>query len=388
MTGLMKRRSTQKQSYREGSATLLRRVMLYFFVGLVFSFLVLPSLVVIPLSISNSPYLQFPPQGFTWRWYQDYFGVEGVSLYGATGRWVPATLISLQLALLVVVTAVPIGALAAYGLSRGNYAGKSILNAIIISPLIMPILIMGIALFFFLSKNLRSFFNPLPTPALPAWGEWVVVAIALLLGMVAIAVLLAPKIFRKPEESPLADILDRLRPWAPLTLAITSLLFLIAWAAGAADKLPGGLFSLNDPIPAVPLVSPGLLVAHVVLAIPYVVIILTATLRGIDVTLDHAAATLGAGPFTIFRRVVLPCMTPGLTASAFFCFIVSWDELLIALFLSTPEVSTLPKEIWDGIRTEISPTIAAISTMLLLLTIILLVAGYVVQTRMRARVER
>ena len=381
----MKDRNTNAQRYRERPARNLRRVVLYLFVGLVFIFLVLPSLAVIPLSVSDSPYLQFPPKGFTWRWYQDYFGVEGVSLYGATGRWVPATLISLELALLVVVGAVPVGALAAYGLARGNYRGKFILNAIIISPLIMPVLVTAIALFFYFSKALRWFFGPLPTPDLPVWGEWIILAIALFLNIAAIGVLLAGPVLRKRGESVLINIFDRMRPWAPLTLGITSLFFLVTWAAGASNKLHGGLFSLNDPIPPVPLVSPGLVVAHIVLAIPYVVIILTATLRGVDVTLDRAAAILGAGPFTVFRRVILPCMTPGLTASAFFCFIVSWDELLIALFLSTAEVSTLPKEIWDGIRTEISPTIAAISTMLLLLTIFLLAVGYIFQTRMKTR---
>ena len=133
------------------------------------------------------------------------------------------------------------------------------------------------------------------------------------------------------------------------------------------------------------MVGAGLLIAHVMLAVPYVTIILSATLRNVERNQDQAASILGAGPITTLTRAVLPQMVPGLAAGAFFSFLVSFDELLIALFLSTSQISTLPKEIWDGIRTEISPTIAAISTMLVLLTVILLGLAFVVQTKMRQR---
>ena len=376
----MKRKTTVARA--EGR-TPLRRAMLYSFASLVFGFMVLPTFVVVPLSVTESPYLHFPPEGFTWQWYQDYFGVEGVVHAGTAGRWISATLVSLELALLVVVVAVPVGALAAYGLSRGSYRGKSVLNAIILSPLVMPVLVTAIALFFFLSKSLRSFFQPLPLPSLPAWGEWIVVSFASLTAIAALATLILPGFFRERMTYALWTVHDRFRPWAPWVLAVALSFFFITWAAGASDNQPGGLFSPDDPIPSVPLVSPGLLAAHIVLAIPYVVIILTATLRGVDVTLEQAAAMLGAGPFTTLRRIVVPCMTPGLAAAAFFCFIVSWDELLIALFLSTSEVSTLPKEIWDGIRTTITPTLAAISTLLIALTMILLGLALLAQTRLK-----
>lgn len=367
------------QSVWEGEGTPFRRVVLYLFVSLVVGFLVLPSFVVIPLSVTESIYLHFPPKGFTWRWYQDYFGVEGASHFGSTGRWIPATIISLELALLTVALALPIGALAAYGLSRGRYKGKAFLNAIIVSPLIMPVLITAIAMFFFLSKSFRPFFYPFPLPNLPTWGEWVVIGVVLLLGVAAVGILVHSRLFKRESEGALSDNIDRLKPWAPVTLVASVFFFFIAWAAGASDNLPSGLFSVDDPIPPIPIVSPGLVVAHVMLAIPYVVIILTASLRGVDETLDQAAAVLGAGPFTAFRRVVLPCMSTGLASATFFCFIVSWDEPVIALFLSTSDVSTLPKEIWDGIRTEVSPTIAAIASMLIFLTIILLVLGFMVR---------
>ena len=352
--------------------TSLPRLGLYSFVALVFVFLVFPTLIIAPLSVTDSIFLQFPPKGFTLRWYQDYFGVRGASHFGSTGRWVPATIISLQLGLLVVAISVPMGSLAAYGLTRGDYRGKAILKAIIVSPLIMPVLVTAIALFFFLSKNLRAFFQPLPLPTLSPAGEWAVIAAVLTVGAGSVAVLCVSRLRKSSGIGIVLETCYALRHWAVVVLIGTISFFFILWAVGVTDGLDGSLFTPTNPIPSVPLVSPGLVIAHVVLTLPYVVVILSATLHGVDVTLDHAAATLGAPPFAVFRKVVLPAMKGGLATSAFFCFIVSWDEPVVALFLSTAEVTTLPKEIWDGIRTEISPTIAAIATMLVVLTIILM----------------
>ncbi len=357
----------------------IRRLILYSFVALVFVFLVFPTLIIAPLSVTDSIYLQFPPKGFTLRWYQDYFGVRGASHFGSTGRWVPATIISLQLGLSVVAISVPIGCLAAYGLTRGNYRGKALFSAIIVSPLIMPVLVTAIAMFFFLSKNLRGFFQPFPLPSLSPAGEWAVISFALAIGAASLLFLLAAK-GRKgsgPADAPRAW--HALRPWAVAALVISVSFIFMLWVVGVTDGREGGLFSKADPIPSMPLVSPGLVVAHVVLTLPYVVVILGATLRGMDETLEHAAATLGAPPATVLLRVVLPAIKTGLATSAFFCFIVSWDEPVVALFLSTAEVTTLPKEIWDGIRTEISPTIAAIATLLVVLTIILMGAVHYMQ---------
>ena len=363
--------------------TSLRRLALYSFVALVFVFLVFPTLIIAPLSVTDSIYLQFPPKGFTLRWYQDYFGVRGASHFGSTGRWVPATIISLQLGLLVVAISVPLGSLAAYGLSRGNYRGKAILHAIIVSPLIMPVLVTAIALFFFLSKNLRGFFQPLPLPSLSPAGEWAVIATVLTVGVGSLAVLCVSRLRKSSGIGIVLEMCYALRHWAVAVLIGAISFFFILWAVGVTDGLDGSLFTPGDPIPSVPLVSPGMVVAHVVLTLPYVVVILSATLHGVDVTLDHAAATLGAPPFTVFRRVVLPAIKGGLATSAFFCFIVSWDEPVVALFLSTAEVTTLPKEIWDGIRTEISPTIAAIATMLVVLTIVLMAIVHYMQKERR-----
>lgn len=384
----MKGAGTRGLGVWEGRRAPVRRVLLYLFVSLVFAFLILPNFIVIPLSVTDSIFLQFPPRGFTWRWYQDYFGVEGASHFGSTGRWIPATIISVELAIAVMIVAVPIGALAAYGLTRGRFWGKNILNAVIISPLIVPILITAIALFFFLSKALRSFFKSPQGLSVPVWGEYLLIFFAIGLGFAAIALLMFRTFYKKPIEEwdpRLIAWYERFRPWAPVTLLLTAPYLIIPWLSGWTDKFDGGLFSPEDPYPQVPVVGAGLLIAHVMLAVPYVTIILSATLRNVERNQDQAASILGAGPITTLVRAVLPQMIPGLAAGAFFSFLVSFDELLIALFLSTSQISTLPKEIWDGIRTEISPTIAAISTMLVLLTVILLGLAFFVQTKMRQR---
>ena len=438
-----------------GQKAPLRRVFLYCFVTVVFAFLILPNFIVIPLSVTDSIYLEFPPSGFTWRWYQDYFGVEGASHFGTAGRWIPATLISLQLALVVVAVAVPMGSLAAYGMTRGRFPGKTVLNAVIISPLIVPILITAIALFFFLSKNLRAFFDPLPAPDLPntpavpdiGWlilliamavlivatlalrflpnltgrdpeggmlrahefvlnwfgllmlvltplflmglfmllGEWVFALFLIGVGTASFLGMLLPKFMTVDPDGPLQAVLDRVGPFLPFAFGVIAFFMLMALFTGWTDRFDGNLLTLEDPFPPLPGLSPGLVLAHVMLATPYTVIILSATLRSVDVTLDQASATLGAGPFTTLRRIVLPSMIPGLAGAAFFSFLTSFDELLIALFLSTTEISTLPKEIFDGIRTEISPTIAAIATMLIALTVILLSTALAFSLRLKRK---
>ncbi len=96
-------------------------------------------------------------------------------------------------------------------------------------------------------------------------------------------------------------------------------------------------------------------------------IVMSANLRGINVEVEQAARSLGANRITTLRRVVFPLALPGMIASGLFAFLISFDELIIALFNQQPTSSTLPKKLWDGLRTEINPTIAAVSTLLVLL---------------------
>jgi ABC-type spermidine/putrescine transport system permease subunit II len=117
----------------------------------------------------------------------------------------------------------------------------------------------------------------------------------------------------------------------------------------------------------------GFIIAHTVLATPFVVIVMSASLRGVNIELEQAAMNLGANRFTTLRRIVFPLALPGMISSGLFAFLISFDELIIAIFISSPTITTLPKKLWDGIRTEINPTIAAISTMLITLSVIVLV---------------
>ncbi|UWU75831.1 ABC transporter permease [Bradyrhizobium huanghuaihaiense] len=117
----------------------------------------------------------------------------------------------------------------------------------------------------------------------------------------------------------------------------------------------------------------GLILAHTVLATPFVVITVTATLKGFDYSLSRAAASLGATPATVFFKITLPLILPGLISGALFAFLTSFDEVVVALFVAGPEQRTLPKVMFSGIREEISPTITAAATVLILMAITLLV---------------
>lgn len=116
----------------------------------------------------------------------------------------------------------------------------------------------------------------------------------------------------------------------------------------------------------------GLVLAHTVLALPFVVITVSATLKGFDRTVERAAQSLGAGPLLTFRKVTFPLIRPGIVSGALFAFITSFDEVVIAIFISGSSAITLPRQMWDGIRTEINPTIAAVSSLLIGMSLMIL----------------
>ncbi|MDX1593416.1 MAG: ABC transporter permease [Gammaproteobacteria bacterium] len=128
----------------------------------------------------------------------------------------------------------------------------------------------------------------------------------------------------------------------------------------------------------------GVILAHTALGIPFVVITVTATLSGFDRSLIRAAHSLGATPTTTFFRVVLPLVLPGVISGALFAFITSFDEVVVVLFLAGPEQRTIPIQMWSGIREQISPTILAVATMLVVISILLLT----VLELLRRRTER
>ncbi|TGN88334.1 ABC transporter permease [Bradyrhizobium yuanmingense] len=116
----------------------------------------------------------------------------------------------------------------------------------------------------------------------------------------------------------------------------------------------------------------GLILAHTALATPFVVITVGATLQSFDTNLARAAASLGASPIYAFRRVILPLILPGLASGALFAFATSFDEVVIVLFMAGPEQRTLPREMFSGIRENISPTITAAAVILTTVSVILL----------------
>ena len=237
------------------------RVVLRIACALIFLFLMLPLLIVFPLSVSSAPYLQFPPPGVSWQWYQRYLNDP---------VWIDATLRSLEIGAATVVLSLLIGFPLTFSLVRGRYAGRVALERLMATPMIVPTIVTSVAVYALFSK-------------LHLIGAWY-----------------------------------------------------------------------------------GLAIAHTVLALPFVVIVGSAGLRGLNPSLEQAAEGLGAGRLTILRRVILPQMTPSLVSAALLAFITSFDEVVVALFLAGSRM-TLPKKMFDNIRMEIDPTIAAVSVLQILL---------------------
>ena len=117
---------------------------------------------------------------------------------------------------------------------------------------------------------------------------------------------------------------------------------------------------------------PGLILAHTALGTPFVVITVTATLVGFDYSLVRAAQNLGASPARTFFKVQLPLILPGVISGGLFAFITSFDEVVVVLFLAGVEQRTIPRQMWSGIREQISPTILAVATVLIVISILLL----------------
>ncbi len=246
-------------------------------VGAVLLFLALPILVVAALSLSSASYLRFPPPGISGRWYAAYFG---------SADWLASTALSLGVAAAVVVLSTGLGTLAAFGLARMPPRLRAAAGALILSPLIVPVIVVAIGTYYAYAR-----YGILGSPA-------------------------------------------------------------------------------------------ALVVAHTCLAVPFVVTSVGASLSGFDRRLERAALSLGATRWGTFRQVTLPLIRPGVLVGALFAFITSFDELVVALFVSTGRTVTLPRRMWDDIRFAIDPTIAAVSTVTVAVTVMLLAAAYWARGRM------
>ena len=245
-------------------------------VGLILLFLAFPMVVVFAVSFSSANYLTFPPPALGLKWYRAYFGSE---------NWLNPTWLSLWVAAAVVVLSTILGTLAALGIARLPRALKVLVSGLILSPMIVPVIVVAIGVYYAFSKY----------------------------GLV------------------------------------------------------------GQPI--------ALVLAHTCLAVPFVVTSVTATLAGIDPRLDQAALSLGASPRGTFFQITLPLIRPGILVGALFAFITSFDELIVALFLSGQGAVTLPRRMWEDLRYAIDPTIAAVSTLTIVLTAVLLGTAHLLRRR-------
>jgi putative spermidine/putrescine transport system permease protein len=126
---------------------------------------------------------------------------------------------------------------------------------------------------------------------------------------------------------------------------------------------------------------PGLVLAHLVIALPLVVIVVLGALRRVDEAPERAARSLGAHPVRAFLKTTLHLIRPSILSAAFFAFLASFDDVVMALFLSGTNASTLPKRMWEGVRLEIDPTVAAVSSLLIVLSMVLLAIAEIVNRR-------
>ncbi|MCK0149917.1 ABC transporter permease [Marivita sp. S6314] len=251
--------------------------------GVIFFFLITPIVVVMPLSFNAQDFftftpemLRFDPEGYSLKHYRDFL---------TNTEWTSAVKNSLMIAPVATFISVTLGTLAAIGLSQSHVPGKRAIMAILISPMIVPLIISATGMYFFYSK----------------------------IGIVG-----------------------------------------TYW---------------------------GVVLAHAVLGIPFVIITVTATLVGFDKSLTRAAANMGANPVTTFFKVQMPLILPGVISGGLFAFITSFDEVVVVLFIGSAELQTLPWQMFTGLREQISPTILAAATILVAISICLLTAVEILRRR-------
>lgn len=257
----------------------LMRIGVVLFASLVLLFLIAPLFIIVPLSFSNDPFFTLPVPEYSLRWYRDFFGNE---------RWISGIVNSAVAAVLTTLLATTLGTMAALGISRPDFPARRLVMALLISPMIVPVMI----------------------------------------------------------------------------VAVGSYLFF-------------GQFGLTNT-------RTGLVLAHTALATPFVVVTVTATLSTYDTNLTRAALSLGASPLAAFLRVTLPSILPGVISGAIFAFAISFDEVVVALFMTGAEQRTLPVQMFSGIRDQINPTIMAAATLLLTLSIVLFALVALLTRRVRA----
>lgn len=234
--------------------------LMYIYAALVLAFLLAPLLVIVPMSLTSGTSLAFPTPGWSLRWYEELL---------IDTRWIASFWTSIVIALSTTALSCLLGIPAAIGLAWGEYPGKRLLYAVLMVPLLVPVVVVGVAAF--------SFFA--------------------MLGLV------------------------------------------------------GNRISI--------------ILTHTAMAAPVMVATVVASLSGFDRTLLKAAASLGAGTTRTFFKVLLPLIAPGVVTGAIITFIISFDEVVVASFLSVAAERTLPRMIFSGVRESISPAIASVAVLLI-----------------------
>lgn len=232
-------------------------------------FLTLPILVIIPLSFNSEPYFTYPMPGFSLRWYEKFI---------LSPEWQLAMTNTFIVGIASTLLACVLGILAALGLAHPKLKGGAIVQGLLLSPMIVPVIITAVGVYFAFS------------------------------------------------------------PW------------------GLVNNLV------------------GLIIAHAALGVPFVVISVTATLAGFNENLTRAGRSLGASPLRVFMSIKLPLIAPGVISGGLFAFATSFDEVVVALFLTSSDQRTVPREMWSGVREQLSPTILAVATVLVVTSALLLVS--------------
>ncbi len=251
----------------ETQVTQRQRLWLYALSTLIMLFLVIPTLIVVPMSFSESQYLEFPPENWSLRWYENYFG---------SPEWMSATVTSLTAAFLTMLVATPLGVAAAYGLHTSQMKASRFVFILLITPMMVPVILIAIGAFY-----------------------------------------------------------------AYVKLHI--------------------LYTMT-----------GLVLAHTVLALPLVLIVTASALKSYDMNQELAARSLGAPRRRAFLTITLPQIRFAVITSALLSFLTSFDEVVVAMFISGGDNSTLTRNMFNALRDQIDPTIASISTTMIVITSLLM----------------
>jgi putative spermidine/putrescine transport system permease protein len=258
------------------------RAALWVIAGLTALFLLAPIVVIIAVSFNSTSLFTFPPPHWSMRWY--------VSLWESRS-WREAGLFSLSLAAIVALASLTLGVPAAYGLARDRFRGNRIVEGLLISPMVVPAIVLALGLY--------MLFSPL--------------------------------------------------------------------------HLIGTRF--------------GLFLAHTLLAMPIVLIIVGAACRRLDSSVELAARSCGATFARAFWHVVLPALRPAIVSAGAFAFLTSFDEVVLVLFLGGPQTTTLPKKIWESVKFELDPSLTAVSTILIAVSILVLLVTTAARRQVSARAE-